>query len=433
MPPEELRPGGSFEFNWMASLTIAPTPPPPTPTAPAPSARFERTGSIRASSAPPRVVVRTATPSATPSFVHHVAQNHASEHWRDLFRLRLSIVPEVTPSVIVVTLWSVLVCALVQPTGLWLPNSIILATVVVCACANAETDQLKLLFSDRYWEGRKLWATLHSQTFNLARLMKAMLLTPDRESRENLRQALNLLAGFPVAVKHHLRNEIEAAYSDLVPHIDHMRIYAQHSDGTLRISKEIPLDVLNHLQAYLCSTKPSPVPVPVYSGLVALTDTFTQLVRIKATPIPAAYAISLEQSLILYLMALPFQFIPSLAATNASSAWLTVPLVLVVSFVMLGVQHISNGIEDPFGTYKHDLPLDDYCDEILKFLAGVDSYTLGDVVAGKSVGWGEAFGFEKADYHMAHGGVENKTDHLQKATRAGMRRLVRTAPKVGGV
>ncbi|KAJ3349674.1 hypothetical protein HDU83_000363 [Entophlyctis luteolus] len=237
--------------------------------------------------------------------------------------------------------------------------------------------------------------------------------------RENLRQALNLLAGFPVAVKHHLRNETEAAYTDLVPHIDHMRMYAHHSDENLRISKDIPLDVLNHLQAYLCVAKPSPVPVPIYSGLVALTDTFSQLVRIKGTPIPAAYAISVEQSLVVYLLALPFQFIPSLAASNASSGWLTVPLVFLASFVMLGVQHISNEIEDPFGIYQHDLPLDDYCDDIRKFLAEVDAYTLGETGAGKSIGWGAAFGFEKADYHMAHGGVENKTDHLQKAERGG--------------
>ncbi|KAJ3196236.1 hypothetical protein HDU82_001850 [Entophlyctis luteolus] len=346
----------------------------PLPAAPPPSAQFGRMASLRGSSLPPRVIVRTATPSATPSFSHHVAQNHASEHWRDLFRFRLSIVPDVTPSVIAVTLWSVLVCAVGIPTGIWLPNSIILATVVG---------------------------------------------TPDEESQENLRQALNLLAGFPVAVKHHLRNETEAAYTDLVPHIDHMRMYAHHSDENLRISKDIPLDVLNHLQAYLCVAKPSPVPVPIYSGLVALTDTFSQLVRIKGTPIPAAYAISVEQSLVVYLLALPFQFIPSLAASNASSGWLTVPLVFLASFVMLGVQHISNEIEDPFGIYQHDLPLDDYCDDIRKFLAEVDAYTLGQTGAGKSIGWGAAFGFEKADYHMAHGGVENKTDHLQKAERGG--------------
>lgn len=79
---------------------------------------------------------------------------------------------------------------------------------------------------DRYWEGRKLWSTLTSNIRNLSRQIwvNAAVPPPDKTKetkvtatllRRKKIEALHLLAAFPFAVKHYLREEEGLEWADL--------------------------------------------------------------------------------------------------------------------------------------------------------------------------------------------------------------------------
>jgi len=76
--------------------------------------------------------------------------------------------------------------------------------------------------------------------------------------------------------------------------------------------------------------------------------------RIRLTPIPFVYAVHIKQFLMIYLVTLPFVVIPMMG-------WLAVPLVVVTTFGLYGIEEASVEIEDPFGTDPNDLPLDALC------------------------------------------------------------------------
>ena len=91
------------------------------------------------------------------------------------------------------------------------------------------------------------------------------------------------------------------------------------------------------------------------NGLVNdLLGSLTTCERILSTPIPLAYAIYLKRLLLIYCISLPFQVVSTLH-------WWTTPIVIILTFVLLGVEEIGTEIENPFGEDANDLPLDAMC------------------------------------------------------------------------
>ena len=86
---------------------------------------------------------------------------------------------------------------------------------------------------ERYSEGRKYWAQLALATQSLARLV--WIHADERESaaQDDLMAKLtfcNLLAAFPVALKHKLRFEPFTSYDDLYPRIRHLEVLAHNAE-----------------------------------------------------------------------------------------------------------------------------------------------------------------------------------------------------------
>lgn len=65
--------------------------------------------------------------------------------------------------------------------------------------------------------------------------------------------------------------------------------------------------------------------------------------RIHATPLPYAYTVHLRRALIVYCFTLPFALV-------SKFGWDTIPCVLLISYVLFGIEEIGVEIEDPFGT-----------------------------------------------------------------------------------
>jgi len=105
----------------------------------------------------------------------------------------------------------------------------------------------------------------------------------------------------------------------------------------------------------------APTSAALGNGLAQLTDCLTHFERILRSPIPVAYAIHLSQTVWIYCLSLPFQFVAPLG-------WATIPLVFIASFVLLGIEKIGGEIENPFGYDENDLDLEDFCNLIVREL-----------------------------------------------------------------
>jgi putative membrane protein len=79
--------------------------------------------------------------------------------------------------------------------------------------------------------------------------------------------------------------------------------------------------------------------------------------RIKNTPIPYSYMMYVKKFIFIYIITLPFGFL-------SSSGYLTIPIVVLISFILLSIELIAEEIEDPFGRDINDLPLDELSGKI---------------------------------------------------------------------
>jgi putative membrane protein len=201
---------------------------------------------------------------------------------------------------------------------------------------------------DRWWEGRKLWGELVNNTRNLALKIRAFV--PLAPEQLYLR---DLITAYVFAMKEHLRKGVkmeEITYlpkSDLrklellthKPNYISGRIYQLLSDAYRKgeISGE---------QLFLMDKE-----------VKSLTDIIGACERIKNTPIPFAYSVYIKMFILVYVITLPFAFM-------SSFLYASVPITMIISYILVSIELIGEEIEDPFGLDQNDLPTDELAEKI---------------------------------------------------------------------
>jgi ion channel-forming bestrophin family protein len=107
----------------------------------------------------------------------------------------------------------------------------------------------------------------------------------------------------------------------------------------------------------------SPIFGSVEKKLVDILEYFSALERIKDTPIPASYSFHIKISVFAYLLTLPFGLFFGMGL------W-SIPLVMILYFIIAGIEIISNEIENPFREDPNDLPIENYKKENEKYING---------------------------------------------------------------
>ncbi len=102
--------------------------------------------------------------------------------------------------------------------------------------------------------------------------------------------------------------------------------------------------------------------IGLLGSLDKLLEYSNNLERIKNTPIPLSYVFHIKMSILIYLVTLPFGMFHDLGL------W-SVPMVMLIYYIIAGVEIISNEIENPFANDPNDLPTHKLFDVILKTLA----------------------------------------------------------------
>ncbi len=175
--------------------------------------------------------------------------------------------------------------------------------------------------------------------------------------------AINLLIAYAVAIKHHLRDEKGIYYEDLYPLLAHIPEYAKEdSSKRLDTMDNLPLELSYHISQHISYLKKFDLIDPVQMGQMiiatnGMVDVLSNLERIRSSPIPLAYAIHLRQTVMLYLLFLPFQLVDPVKAMG----WATIIVVSIASFTLLGIEAVGGEIENPFGYDANDLRLDVFC------------------------------------------------------------------------
>ncbi|KAI8837825.1 Bestrophin/UPF0187 [Chytridium lagenaria] len=237
--------------------------------------------------------------------------------------------------------------------------------------------------------GFQQWSALTTNLRNMSRLIWLYVEESTPCARAQKVAALKLLSGLSFAIKHELRasrtSKILSAYIKplmrtkstegvpgspvsvtetqplLLPSQNPYMTNRHHSDFRCGCVS-LPLMIMNQLSVFNASKQKqdhiSPaMSASLHSQINAVIENITGMDRILSTRIPHAYGLHLRQVLVLYCFFLPFQIMAGLG-------WYTGPCLMLVSFVLFGIENLGLEIENPFGYDPNDLPLDRYCETI---------------------------------------------------------------------
>ncbi len=198
---------------------------------------------------------------------------------------------------------------------------------------------------DRWWEGRKLWGQLVNDTRTLALQIRAHA----RVGPEEQRRMGELLHGFALALKGHLRNE------QLPPALPGVQLLSPApSHLPLHLAEEIHLTLgrWNH-EGRLDGTI-----IPLGWTARGLMDVCGACERIRHTPVPSSYRALLRHGILVYILITPWTILMDVPLLEG------VGVTAVSFYFLLGIELTAEEVEEPFGTEKDDLPLETYCDTI---------------------------------------------------------------------
>ncbi len=203
---------------------------------------------------------------------------------------------------------------------------------------------------DRWWEGRKLWGSMVNSTRNFALKLNAYLDADDHESRAWFSK---MIPNFVVASKEHLRKGVQL--SELEPPDNGFLDTLKERDHKPNAIAGLLYSKVNEL--YRGGKLTGEQFFNLDKELKDFIDIIGACERIRNTPIPYSYSMFIKKFVFTYIITLPFGFVTTFK-------YVTIPAVLIIAFVLLSVELISEEIEDPFGLDLNDLPTDELARKI---------------------------------------------------------------------
>lgn len=182
---------------------------------------------------------------------------------------------------------------------------------------------------DRWWEGRKLWGQLVNVSRGLAHQFDAML---DADAPTRNTYAREMVA-FPLALAGHLRRP----RGEPGPHVP--------NEIVTTLQRTFHADVRE-------GRLPREAIITVAPQLAQLDDITGACERIRNTPIPFSYSSYIKQFVVLYALVMPFGLVNEFGYGTVIASMFTF-------FATMGLELLATEIEEPFGTDRNDLPLDD--------------------------------------------------------------------------
>ncbi|MBC8156155.1 MAG: bestrophin family protein [Bacteroidetes bacterium] len=196
---------------------------------------------------------------------------------------------------------------------------------------------------DRFYEGRSAWGVLINTSRNLAVIFNTILPKSAQTDRVFLAKTL---CNFAFALKNYLRE---------TPRVDELDLAEDWQQDEFESVDNWPNEVVNQLRGrverlYAERIISDAQLINLNDQINRLLDTSGICERIKNTPIPFSYSLFIKFFTVFYLMILPFTMIDSYG-------YVTIPMMFVTAYFLIGLEMIGVEVEDPFGMDRNDLPL----------------------------------------------------------------------------
>ncbi|MCK8495003.1 hypothetical protein M0L20_24240 [Spirosoma sp. RP8] len=269
------------------------------------------------------------------------------ENWlRMLFIWRGSVLSKILPRLLLLALFSVFIY---QYHGVLFHYKIALNPAAFTLVGVALAIFLGFCNSaayDRYWEGRKLWGALLTDSRSLVRQVLAYVTSADSQAgHTNLFVQLAIANAY--ALKHQLRNTNPAG--------DLNRLLPTSLSATLLQRQFIPVLILKEMAVWLkIQEQQGRLDAITKMGIDQNLDKLSSVVggceRIKNTPIPFPYHVLLHRTVYIYCFMLPFGLVDSIG-------WMTPVMVTFIGYTFMALDAIVEEISEPFGNEPNDLAL----------------------------------------------------------------------------
>lgn len=198
---------------------------------------------------------------------------------------------------------------------------------------------------NKWWEGRMKWGSLVNDSRTLASYLHTLLPKDDKETRTYYAAQIS---NFAKALRGHLRDDIK---------YDEFEYKDEEYLKTLKEAPHVPHKIATLLMEWMqTSFKRDYISgfdkVNIKVQIQNFIDILGACERIKNTPIPFSHSSFIKAFITVYVITLPLGIIDSFP-----EIYLVIPATVLISYALIGVEIISEEIEDPFGTESNDLPL----------------------------------------------------------------------------
>ena len=222
----------------------------------------------------------------------------------------------------------------------------------VHAIANPNLGQFHLIFSfiltiiisfrvntsySRWWEGRILWGSIVNNCRNLGLKFDVYIGLKEHP------QFYSLLYKLPFIIKANLRKDQQKLESELQA----LGISDGSSQPVILVIKRM-YTIINELRS--CDKIRWEQYTAMDLHLANLMDLAGGCERIANTPVPPAFAVFVKQTLLFYSLMFPFGWVDTFG-------FLIIPVMIMIVYILLGLEILSEELEDPFGMDDNGLRL----------------------------------------------------------------------------
>ncbi len=198
---------------------------------------------------------------------------------------------------------------------------------------------------DRWWEGRKLWGLMVNNTRNFSFKINSFLPKDDIENRTFFAK---MIYNFAFSTRESLRKGVDVSLLESVS-----ADFQKHFAGIKHIPNKISSMMYERINTLYTDKKITGDQLFIVDKeLKEFSDILGGCERIRNTPIPYSYSMYIKKFIFIFIITLPIGFV-------TMTEYMTVLIVVLISFVILSVELIAEEIEDPFGRDINDLPTDE--------------------------------------------------------------------------
>ncbi len=209
----------------------------------------------------------------------------------------------------------------------------------------------------RWWDTRAMWGIIIASS----RILADAILEHTNHAPIHRDNAISWLAGFLVSVKQHMR-KYEAFDCDELAgfltknQVDHLNASSHpclYAISEIRHETKLAFEVNEETPIGLAVTYSSTLRM-IEKSLHILIDKMGGLERVSTTPLPIVFVTHLRTILMIYLLSLPYLHV-------GEWGWSTIPIVVVTSYALLGVDSAASECEVPFKKRANHLSMESFC------------------------------------------------------------------------